>query len=157
MIEFKTRIVFDPPNITKKHKSQSSWKKIVICETNCDMHLYYAWFLKTRFNLILNRPLRNPHVTIVNDKIDDLEHYNLVKTMFHNKELTFKYDPAEIRSNGEHWWIKIYSDDIENIRSVMGLTLKPYFNLHLTIGYVTEGIRLEHSKYILETITTYNL
>lgn len=156
MIEFKTKIVFDPPNVTKKHEAQSSWKKVVLCETNCDMHIYYAWFLMKRFNLILNRPLRKPHVTIVNDKITDYELYKQAKNMFNGKELTFKFDPEEIRTNGEHWWIKIYSEDVENIRAVMGLRPKPYFNLHLTIGHANEKY-IDHSKYILNQILRFNL
>lgn len=156
MLEFKTKIIFDPKNITRKHEKQSSWKKVVICETDCDMHLYYAWFLNKRFNLILNRPLRKPHVTIVNDKIDDLELYKQAKKLFNGKELTFKYDPAEIRTNCEHWWIKVYSDDVANIRSVMGLTPTPYFNLHLTIGHANEK-NIEHSEYILRQIMFFNL
>ena len=43
MIEFKTKIVFDPPHVTKKHHAQSSWKYTVMCVTDDDMHLYYEW------------------------------------------------------------------------------------------------------------------
>ncbi len=156
MLEIKTKILFDPIDRTKKHKDQSSWKKTVICVTGCDIDLYYAWFLKTRFNLVLNKPLRGAHITIVNDRVKDIELYNEAKKFLNGKELTFKYDPNEIRSNGEEWWIKIYSDDVENIRTSMGLPAKCFYNLHLTIGSANEK-NLYHSKYILDTIIRHNL
>lgn len=156
MLEFKTKIVFDPPHVTKKHVAQSSWKYTVMCETNDDMHLYYAWFLNKRFNLPLNRPLRNPHVTIVNEKIQDMELYKMAKKLFNGKEITFKFDPAEIRTDTKHWWIRVQSDDVANIRTVMGLPPKPFFGLHLTIGMANEK-NIEHSKYIHEQILRFNL
>lgn len=156
MLELKTKIIFDPVELTKKHKSQSSWKRVVTCQTDCDIHEYYAWFLNARFNLKLNKPIRKAHVTIVNDKIHDHELYKMAKQLFHGKEITFKYDPAEIRTNGEHFWIKVYSDDVANIRTVMGLSPNPYFNLHLTIGYANEK-NIQHAHYIHEIILKYNL
>ncbi len=156
MLELKTKILFDPDNLTRKHNKQSSWKRVVICTTTCDIDDYYAWFLKKRFNLNLNKNLRPPHITIVNDRIQDHELFEMGKKLFNGKELIFNYDPAEIRTNGEHFWIKAYCDDVENIRTVIGLTQKPHFNLHLTLGYAS-GIRLEHAKYIHETMVRYNL
>lgn len=159
MLELKTKIVFDPKDITKKHFKQKSWKRVVICETSCDIHEYYAWFLKKRFNLVLNKPLRKAHITIINDKIETEEEkrfYEYGKELFNGKELIFKFKPSEIRTNGEHWWLKVYSDDVANIRTVMGLTPNPYFNLHLTLGHANEKY-IAHSEYILETILRYNL
>lgn len=156
MLELKTKIIFDPVDLTRKHKSQSSWKRVVTCQTDCDIHEYYAWFLNKRFNLKLNKPIRKAHITIVNDRIQDVELYDMAKKLFHKKELIFKFDPSEIRTNGEHWWLKIYCDDVANIRTVMGLSPKPYFNLHLTLGYANEK-NIDHSKYILETIERYEL
>ena len=156
MLELKTKIIFDPKDLTKKHISQSSWKRVVTCQTDCDVHEYYAWFLNARFNLKLNKPIRKAHITIVNDKIQDYELYNMTKQLFHGKEITFKYDPVEIRTNGEHFWIKVYSDDVANIRTVMGLSPKPFFNLHLTIGYANEK-NIQHARYIHSIILKYNL
>lgn len=156
MLELKTKILFDPVDLTKKHKLQSSWKRTVVCTTSCDLHAYYAWFLKSRFNLKLNPPIRGTHITIVNDKIVDHKLYEECKKFFNGKEITFKYDPSEIRTNGEDWWIKVYSDDVENIRSCIGLPSKYFYNLHLTIGTANEK-NLFHSQYILDTILRYNV
>jgi hypothetical protein len=161
MLELKTKILFDPDNLTRKHDKQSSWKRVVICTTTCDIDDYYAWFLKKRFNLILNKNLRVPHITIVNDRITDHKLFEMGKKLFNGKELIFNYDPADIKSNGEHWWIRTPNTDAENIRQVLGLPAKlgspdKPIGMHLTLGHSNEKY-IAHSKYILETIMRYNL
>jgi hypothetical protein len=146
MFEIKGKIVFDPIDKTKKHSKQSSWKKVVMIEFKDDTWSYYSWFLKKRFGLVLNKPLRGTHFTIINDIVDDVI-YKQAKKMFDGTEITIQYDPTNIRSNDKgHWWIKAYSDDAINIRSVMGLG-DPYFGFHITMGLAT-NTQLEHSKYI---------
>lgn len=155
MFELRGKIEFDPINITKKHEGQSSWKKIVIVKFNDDICEYYSWFLKTRFDLILNKPLRGSHITIINDRCDD-DIYIQAREIFNNKEIIFEYDPIYIRSNDKgHWWIRAYSQDAANIRNVMGLN-DPFFGLHLTIGKANEQ-NLEHSKYITRQCIKFDL
>ena len=149
MFELKGKIEFDPINVTKKHDIQSSWKRTVMVKFNDDLYSYYAWFVKKRFNLLLNKPLRGTHMTIVNDIVDD-DLYEMSKDMFNGTEITLIYDNENIKSNEKgHWWIKSYSDDAQNIRSVMGLNSNPYFGLHITIGLATD-LQLIHSEYIRE-------
>lgn len=156
MFEIKGKIEFDPINVTKKHVNQSSWKKTAMVKFDCDTWSYYAWFIEKRFNLKLNKPLRGTHITIINDIVDD-EIYKQARGFFHGKELTFKYDPTYIRANDKgHWWLKVYCDDVRNIRTAMGLTPDPYFGLHLTIGLATH-LQLEHSIYIKNICQKYNI
>ena len=155
MFKIKGKIVFDPVNVTKKHSKQSSWKKTVMVKFNCDTHDYYSWFLKKRFNLKLNKPLRGTHFTIINDIVNN-DLYNESKKIFDGREIEITYDPFLIRSNEKgHWWLKAYSDDAQNIRNVMGLG-DPYFGFHITIGLATH-LQLEHSKYITEQCMRFNL
>lgn len=156
MLEISTTILFDPINLTDKHEKQSEWKKTVVCVTDSEIDKYYAWFLERRFNLVLNRSIRKAHITIVADRITDKEKYQQAKEIFNGKEIIFKYDPEEIRSNGTDWWIKVYNTDIEAIREFAGLERKPFFNLHCTIGYANEK-NLFHSQYILQQILKFNL
>lgn len=158
MFTIKGILEFDPINVTKKHDNQSSWKKVAIVrfEIDDDTWSYYAWFLKKRFNLNLNKPLRGTHLTIINDIVDD-NLYEIGRQLFHGKEITIQYNPLDIRSNKKgHWWLKAYSDDAHNIRSVVGLDPSPYFGLHITIGLATH-LQLEHSKYITEQCIKFNL
>jgi hypothetical protein len=159
MLELIGKIEFDPINVTKKHNKQASWKKTAMVKFDCDIWEYYSWFLKKRFNLYLNKPLRGTHLTIINDKFDpETEYlYDQGRQLFHGKEIRIQYDPTLIRANDKgHWWINADSDDAKNIRSVMGLTPDPYFGFHITIGLATH-LQLEHSKYILKQCLKYNL
>ena len=156
MPEIRTTILFDPPNLSLKQEKQSDWKKTVVCVTDCDIDKYYAWFLEKRFNLVLNRSIRKAHVTIIADRITDRDKYQQAKKIFNGREVVFTYEPDEIRSNGEDWWIKVYSTDIEAIREFAGLERKPFFNLHMTIGYANEK-NIAHSEYILRNIMKFNL
>lgn len=156
MFEIRGKIEFDPVNVTKKHVKQSSWKKTAMVKFHCDTWAYYAWFLQKRFNLKLNKPLRGTHITIINDMVDS-EIYTQARKIFHGQELTFKYDPTNIRANDKgHWWLKVYCDDVRNIRNAMGLTSDPYFGLHMTIGLATH-LQLEHSNYIKDQCVRFNL
>jgi hypothetical protein len=156
MFELIGKIEFDPVNVTKKHNKQSSWKKTAMVKFDCDIWEYYSWFLKKRFNLYLNKPLRGTHVTIINDMVDD-DIYKQARDMFHGKEIRIQYDTTLIRANDKgHWWINAQSDDAKNIRSVMGLTPDPYFGFHITIGLATH-LQLEHSKYILKQCLKFNI
>jgi len=155
MFEMKGILVFDPINVTKKHNAQSAWKKVAIVKFDCDLYAYYSWFLKKRFNLFLNKPLRGTHLTFINDIVDD-DIYLKAKEMFDGKEVIVKYDPEIVRSNNKgHWWLKSESLDCQNIRTVMGLG-DPYFGYHITIGLATH-LQLEHSKYILDQCIRFNL
>lgn len=155
MFEMKGILVFDPINVTKKHNAQSAWKKVAIVKFDCELYDYYSWFLKKRFNLFLNKPLRGTHLTFINDIVDD-DVYLKAKEMFDGKEVTVYYDPTIVRSNKSgHWWLKSESLDCANIRSVMGLG-DPYFGYHITIGLATH-LQLEHSKYITDQCIRFNL
>jgi len=152
MFELKGNIEFDPINVSKKHHSQSSWKKTALVKFDDETHLYYAWLIFKRFNLKLIQPLRGTHVTFINDIVDD-EIYRQAREFFNGKEVTIKYDPTHIRSNTKHWWMKVESDDAHNIRSAIGLDPNPYFGLHMTIGLVKDTPHdREFSRYIVEDV-----
>jgi len=140
------KIKFDPVNVTKKHSKQAAWKRVVVVEFDGDTYAYYAWFIKNRYGIELNKPLRGTHITIVSDIVDN-DIYEQARKVFDGKELTIEYDPTEVRTNGGHWWLKAYSVDAENIRRAIGLDPTPYFGFHLTLGVATH-LQLDQSKYI---------
>jgi hypothetical protein len=147
-------LVFDPPHETKKHEKQGEWKKTAFINLGGEIHVYYQWLLNKRFNLKLNKPLRVPHVTFINDRIPDTEFYNKVKTQFENKEVSVFYKPDEIRSaintksfyikdqevkgRMQHWWLRARCPQVEPIRTLLGLEAEPYNRFHISIGYVNE-------------------
>ena len=74
--------------------------------------------------------------------------------IFENKEIIFYYNPIPV-TNGEHWWLRVFCPESENIREIMGLTRVPYFSLHLTIGYANNR-NIEHSEYIERVCKRYD-
>ena len=151
----KGKIQFDIENVTKKHISQSNWKKTAIVTMSGDICDYYAWFIKKRFNLILNPPLRGPHITIINDRTSDMNNkWDEVKSKWAGKEINIylyispRTDSNDKNSSG-HWWLNLpeeYRSELHSIRNELGLG-RPYWGLHLTLGYANEK-NMEHSKYI---------
>lgn len=144
--EIKGILDFEPENKTKKHLSQAAWKKHAVILTDCDTHLYYAWFLKKRFNLELIRPLRGCHVTLIADKVDN-KIFEQAAKQFHGKSISFEYE-NDPRSNGEHWWLRVKCPQGEAIREVMGLSPKPFWSFHLSLGLIKESERSQ-SEYII--------
>lgn len=149
-------IVFDPKDKTNKHKNQSNWKKIAMVDIKGDMSEYYAWFIKKRYNLTLNPPLRRAHITFINDS-----HKDLKNSLSNWEEVKKKWDGKEIkivlytspRTDGKHWWINIPEKNrtlLHRIRKELSLN-RPHWGLHLTIGYANEK-NIEHSQYIHDLI-----
>ena len=110
------RIEFEPENVTKKHNLQASWKHIAMVLFDGDITDYYAWFIKKRYNLILNKPLRGGHVSFINDSFKEMS-MNGKRSMEEVKQVWAqvkkRWDGIEIpvmldiepRFNKKHWWL----------------------------------------------------
>ncbi len=160
IVSYSGKILFEPENKTKKHENQAAWKKVAMVLIEGDLTDYYSWFLKKRFSLDLNKPLRGAHITFVNDSINDMSGNGLktneeVETIWENVKK--KWDGKDIEivlnlrpfSDNLHWWLIVdhaYREELHNIRAELGLG-KPYFGLHMSIGYANEK-NLAHSEYI---------
>jgi len=154
VIKIRGIIEFSPEDVTRKHRAQSSWKRVAIIKTDCDLDRYYAWFLKKRFNLELNKNLRGPHITFISDRLER-EIFDEASKIFNGKEIDF-YLELEPRGNDTHWWLRVHCPEAESIREALGLSRDPYFGLHLTLGYANEK-NIEHSKYIINCCKRFEL
>jgi hypothetical protein len=151
LIETYGKFHFDPVHVTKKHNKQGDWKTTALVLLNDDLTKFYAWMIERRYGIRLNQPLRGSHVSFINDRMNNAyqkDRYQEIREMYEGKEVNFFYDP-DVRTNAEHWWLKVTSNDLLHLRDKIGIG-RPYFGLHLTIGTVpkTETARYEHSKYI---------
>lgn len=144
--------MFDPKEITSKQERQGEWKKTAMVLLEPDLGKnekgiteYYAWFIKKHYGLPLHKPLRNAHVTFVNDRASDMKNNNWeeVKNKWDGKniEITVHVDPfIGIKNrigNFHDWWLTVpyeYRDELHSIRKELGLNESPYFGLHMTIG-----------------------
>jgi len=159
-IEYFGKIIFDPVDKTKKHKSQSNWKRVAFVEFDGDICEYYAWFIQKRYNLILNKPIRKAHISFINDSITDLsqsgstsindvdKRWNLAKAKWNGKEISCMLDISP-KTDDYYWWLTVPNEDrdlLHGIRAELGLG-RPYWGLHMSIGYANPKHE-EHSKYI---------
>lgn len=155
------KIHFEPINLTKKHNSQASWKRVAMVIINDDLSEYYAWFIRKRFNLTLNPPQRGSHVTFINDTERQIRGqtpssrdalWNNVKSKYESKNVEFNLN-IEPRSDGKYWWLRVSNgDNLQAVRDELGLG-SPFFSFHLTIGYSNEK-NIEHSMYIHHICTS---
>ena len=154
------KIGFAPEDKTKKHLLQSSWKKVAMVFIEGDICEYYAWFLKKRYDITLNKPIRGAHVSFINDSMTDLTQNNIkseeealklwedVKNKWDGKEIDIVFD-LNPKTNDRTWWLNIPHEErqcLQVIRDELGLG-KPFFGLHMSIGYVNEK-NLGQSVYI---------
>lgn len=157
LIHIKGKIEFDATDLTKKHQSQSEWKRVALISIPGEYCQYYSWFIKKRYGISLNKPIRNAHITFINDRFSDVKGdsdgdkeilWNDIKKKYENKwiDVTLNLD---VRSDANHWWMNIpedYRKELHGIRAELGLG-RPYWGLHMTVGSATH-LELEQSKYI---------
>ena len=154
------KIGFEPENRTKKHNQQASWKHIAMVFIDGDVTEYYAWFIKKRYNLVLNKPLRGAHISFINDSFKDMslggkrtqeevkKIWERVKNKWDGIEVPIMLDLSP-RTDDSTWWLNVhpeYRDTLQSIRNELGLG-KPYYGMHMSLGYANEK-NIEHSKYI---------
>jgi len=148
-MELTGYIQFDPKDVTKKHQKQSTWKRTAMVRfPNCELDGLWRWYMKKRFGVIMQHPLRNAHVTFINDKYSNISKWNKVAQAYNGRAVKIEI-PNDLRSNGEHWWLKIekFPNMLTDIREELGLRAMPYFHPHFTIGLVNWK-NLNHSTYI---------
>ena len=158
------KINFEPEDKTKKHLNQASWKKIAMVLIDGEICEYYAWFIKKRYNLPLNKPLRGAHVSFINDSMRDLtqngkiseaealNNWEVVKKKWNGKKIDIVID-LDPKTDNRTWWLNIPHDEREGlqaIRNELGLG-RPYFGMHMSVGYANEK-NIDHSVYIHELI-----
>jgi hypothetical protein len=167
LITYKGIIHFDPTNKTKKHELQSDWKRMALVMLSGEICEYYAWFIEKRFNLKLNKPLRNAHLSLINDSVNDIKKsthlideeivilWETVKNKWDNKEIEVVLD-LDIRGNSKHYWMNAPKEKniiLSEVRNEIGLA-DPYYKFHVSIGYVNEKNR-EISEYVLKYMINY--
>lgn len=95
-----------------------------------DLTEYYSWHIHKRTGLILQSPAWGAHISIVRGEEPVFkQHWK----KYEGREINFSYDP-DVRTNGDHWWMRVNSLDMLDIRTELGLPRFPELTLHLTIG-----------------------
>ena len=158
-LKIKGKILFDPPDKTKKHSSQGKWKKVAYIDITGDICEYYCWHMKKRFNLILNRPLRRAHITFINDSLREIggdKPWNALKKKYNNKIVEVELD-LQPKTDGLNWWFTVVESSrkpLHDIRQELSLG-RPYWGLHMTIG--SAGISYDEVEFGRERIARDNI
>ena len=155
-ITIKGKIVFDVPNVTRKHNRQADWKRIAMVVFDDDMPEYYSWFIKRRYNITLNKPLRGAHITFINDSVREIKGgdkvWEQVREKWNNQEIEVTLN-VDVRTNVEYWWLRASSKTFDEVRTELGLG-EPYFSYHMTVGFPNER-NIEQSEYIHDLILKF--
>ena len=67
-IKISGELLFDPRDFTSKQERQGVWKKTAMVMIPGDIHHYYAWFLRKRYNLPLVPPVFRFQIIIKNEE-----------------------------------------------------------------------------------------
>ncbi len=116
-------------NKTNKHNYQASWKKIAMVFIEGDICEYYSRFIKKRYRVIINKPLRGGHISFINDSMKDLTHDGEISEEEVERlweKVKAKWDGIEIpivldlnpRTNDEHWWLNVPHEERELLQSI---------------------------------------
>jgi hypothetical protein len=150
MIEIKCKIKYDPVPLTGKAETMfKEWWMIATVEG--ELTEYYAWFVLKRTGIILQRPAWGAHISVIRG--EEPENKKLWKK-YQDSEVTMVYDP-DVRTNGEHWWMRAHCPELLDIREELGLVRFGSFNLHLTLGRPLPRHK-ETSDYFLKNFKLFN-
>lgn len=116
-----------------KKKKKPNEEQTIVANVSNDMSHYYSNFLFKEYGLLLEPPPFGSHVTINNgiELIQDLELHMPYLKELNGKKIKIQYEPI-IKRHWEFFVVKVYSDDFNEIRKRLGLSVKESF--HITIG-----------------------
>jgi len=105
------------------------------------------WKVKVK-NRALTKSVWGPHISVIRgERIKNKKLWDA----YQKEKVWFEYDPRYINTNGKHWWFRIISPRLKEIRIELGLTPQPMFYshkekkkkvnpFHYTIGVNADGV-----------------
>lgn len=137
----KNRIKIYPHTSTGKVIYAPAVKEVcdptwVILECDKELIEYYKWFL-TKKGVKMDALMWGSHISIIRGgTYDNIDKFHQKKWKFNNGEMIeFRY--GDLVTNGKHWWLEVASEQLENMRSILGLKPHPDFGFHVTIGKIS--------------------
>ena len=132
LIKSTGKLIYDPirPGVRKTGESlilQPAWD---------DTDLLYAWFIKRRYGLKLQRPVWYIHITVVSIKENPRKE---AWKKYDGEYIDFEYSP-EVYQVWKFWSLPVVCSRLEAIRIELGLSSKPRASsgvpsdFHMTIG-----------------------
>lgn len=109
-----------------------------------DLDSKEEWPLSVR-NVKVIRSAWGPHISVVRGEEPKNKKY---WGKYQGERVEFSYDPRYINTNGKHWWFRIKSDRLLEIRRELGISPYPIYwskgqkrnlHFHLTLGTNAEA------------------
>lgn len=90
----------------------------------------YSWYCERYGWEIVKGSRWGPHISVVSgERPKDIKLWKSLP----NKKCWFNYSVVQ-KTDGHFIWLDVQSKDLEKIRKDLGLSEKPYFSFHLTLG-----------------------
>lgn len=119
-------IRYDP--IRQGMRRRVDWWSIV--HVDRELTRYYRWWVKKEKFIDLYEPSWDAHISIIRGEKPLPEYMHLWKK-YNGIRISFEYE-HDVFNEGFFWIIKVYSEELMNIRKEMNLPCN--WPLHLTIG-----------------------
>lgn len=125
-----------------KQKKKPFEEQTIVLKVDDDISKYYAWFLKKEWGLELEFPSFGTHVTVNNGSLEipDVALKEEYLQAINGMSLIVDCNP-EIYRVWEFFAMKVYSEQLNEIRQNLGLPLKEYF--HITVGRIHVNAKKE--------------
>ena len=120
---------------TLKGKGKLAYHTIwVILECDPGIVEYYQHCFWKERHIKLARSKHGSHISLVRGKEEGIEP-GFWERNLDGGELSFFYIPELVFENN-YCWINVWGEELEKVRTDLGLSPKPPMNFHLTIGRV---------------------
>lgn len=104
----------------------------VVLECDAELLKYYASLYRTATGISLIPPKFGSHVSVVRGDEENIKP-GLWPRHTLGPIVSYEYD-NEIRELDKYVWLDVRSKDLESLREGLGLSGKPPFSFHLTLG-----------------------
>lgn len=110
----------------------SKWWMVLWCDQEIVKYHRHLFFLDNHKCQNLQSPAWDAHITVIRDE-EPSEDYQHLWRLRQDQICTFEYN-FEAETNGDYWWLTVYSDQLLDIREELGLKRNPEYPLHLSFG-----------------------
>jgi len=86
--------------------------------------------------------------------VEELANWWKLKKKYNKKQIEFEYEIGP-KTMGKHWWLRVRSEELKDIREEFGYERIGYWGLHLTLGN-PHPLYVEHSAYVHNNYKKFN-
>lgn len=123
------KLLYDP---RKKNYYDDWWLLLECCP---EIISYYKNMIEKELKIKLNKPMWGSHISIIRG---EEPRGDLKQIWGYNQDMIIPFKCIKLDCDENYWWLDIESERIFEVRSSYGLSERPRFGLHLTIGRIVK-------------------